>query len=288
MKKQEIKVDTIYRLTNGTEGLKICIMESNRNVPSQIKKMLKSIREIGQQQPGLFTEATYLFNAGYKLIDVDDNHVVAENEVEGYLCIFDGNTKFHAYEMATKEGNPFEYKFQYVTFPDMDTCVKTYRGINMANTPTRTKDYVRDFQATSTHPILSLFRARVEDGLYPKSAGFSIFGEELQKKHVEMLWKGETPALFQDEENIARYNRIYDSMRELVKENPKEFRGTEVWCFISSKMNKAADKNEMAAKIINFFENLPHKVFTAMQKAKKDGAKSRAQVVSEILENAMN
>ena len=46
MNKTEIEVGKIFNLINGTEGLKICIMESNRNVPSQIKKMQKSILKI--------------------------------------------------------------------------------------------------------------------------------------------------------------------------------------------------------------------------------------------------
>ena len=80
MNKTEIEVGKIFNLINGTEGLKICIMESNRNVPSQIKKMQKSIEEIGQQQPGIFTEAVLLYQAGYRLIDVNDGHVITSEE----------------------------------------------------------------------------------------------------------------------------------------------------------------------------------------------------------------
>ena len=289
MNKTEIEVGKIFNLINGTEGLKICIMESNRNVPSQIKKMQKSIEEIGQQQPGIFTEAVLLYQAGYRLIDVNDGHVItSEEEAAEYVCILDGNTKFHAYQKSAKEGKPFPYKFQYIQYPDVETVKKVYLGINIANTPTRTNDFLRDFLATSNHQYLTMYRDRINnDGLYPKAAAISVFGEELQKKHIVQLRNGETPDIFKDAAKIDRFTKIYEAMREDVKDNPKMYRGTEVWIFIADKMKKADDKDVMADKLIDLFTNLSQRVFKSMQTAKKDGAKSRAQVVYEILDAAM-
>ena len=122
MNKTEIEVGKIFNLINGTEGLKICIMEPNRNVPSQIKKMQTSIEEIGQQQPGIFTEAVLLYQAGYRLIDVNDGHVItSEEEAAEYVCILDGNTKFHAYRGSAKVDKPFPYRSQYIRYPDGET-----------------------------------------------------------------------------------------------------------------------------------------------------------------------
>lgn len=103
MKKHELKVDVIYHLKKMLEGLKVCVIESNRNNPTKNKKMMEGCLSEGMQQPGIFADAKLAMEAGYKLKDVEDDHVVSADEVADYLVIADGNTRFHAYMLSQKD-----------------------------------------------------------------------------------------------------------------------------------------------------------------------------------------
>lgn len=288
MTKTELAVDTIYRLNKGLEGLKVCVLKSNRNNPIKNKKMMDGCLEVGMQSPGIFADASLALEAGYELLDVENGHVVTADEANDYLVIVDGNTRFHAMELACKDKKAFEYKFQYVKYGDAAALRAAYLKMNVCNTPTSTADFARDLEATSNNPVLVSYRAKIADGLTPKASGYATIGREIVKKDMRELHSGNTPALFNDKPNQDLYAGIYAGLTPLRKLNPATFKGTEIWSWIANKINGADDKTGVADKIVKMFNTMSHVKFASIQKAKRDGNRSKEVVVKDYLDVTFN
>lgn len=287
MKKTELAVDTIYRLKNGFEELKICVLKSNRNNPIKNKKMMESCLAVGMQSPGIFADANLALEAGYELIDVEDGHIVNADEVNDYLVIVDGNTRFHALELALKDNQPFEYLFQYKKYRDAVDLRAAYLKMNVCNTPTSTADFARDLEATSNNSVLVSYRAKIKDGLTPKAAGYATIGREIVKKDMRDLQNGITPALFNDKNNQDLYENIYAELSPIRVVSQATFKGTEVWSWIANQLNGADDKQDMGDKIIKMFHTMRPLLFLSIQNAKRDGNKSKEVVVKDYLDQAL-
>lgn len=288
MKKTALQIDQIYRLKNGLEGLKICVLESNRNNPVKNKKMLEGLLHIEMQQPAILADAKLAMEAGYTLIDVEDGHVVTPEEVGDYLVITDGNTRFHAWRLGIVQKKFFDYIFQFKEYADAEVFRKAYQQMNVYNTPTSAADFARDILATSASPVLTSYRARQADGLTPKAAGFSVIGREIMKKDITEVQKGNTPSLFNDEPNRLRYERLYTGVSPLVKGNLSMFKGTEIWSWNASKLNSANDKDKMVDQIIKMFMEMPAPTFVLLLTAKKEANKTKETVVKDILDAALS
>ncbi|MDO4320410.1 MAG: hypothetical protein Q4C34_07520 [Bacteroidales bacterium] len=289
MKKTELTVDVIYHLVNKLEGLKVCVIESNRNNSTKNKKMLEGCLSEGMQQPGIFADAKLAMDAGYTLKDVEDDNVITADEVDDYLVIVDGNTRFHAYMLSQKDGAKatFEYKFHLMQYVNATAFRTAYQKMNIYNNPTKAEDFARDLMATSNLPVLVSYRAKIKDGLVPKASGFATIGREIVKKDLTDLQKGKTPVGFDDTKSIDRFNMVYDSVKPLMMDNLKNFRGSEVWKFIASKINEADDKDTMASRIMKMFSIMPAPLFSSFQKAVAKGTISKENVVHGILEEAL-
>lgn len=290
MKKKYLKVDTIYRLKYDLGGLKLCVLQSNRNNSSKNKKMREGCTQVGMQSPGIFTDARLAMEAGYVLLDVVDGHTVTKAEVDDYLVIVDGNTRFHAWWSLRKdfERNGFEYKFTYIIYPNADSFKKAYNGMNVYNTPTSTADFARDLLATSPNPILISYRSKFDDGLYPKAAGYATIGREIGKKDLTELQKGNIPAIFNDHQNTEMYLKVYNAIKPLIGGSVKTFRGTEIWSWIANKINGADDKMSMANKLVTLFESYPAKQYENLKNAKAHGNQDKASVVKGLLDDEFN
>lgn len=288
MTKNNLAVDTIYRLKNGFESLKICVLKSNRNNPIKNKKMMEGCLAVGMQSPGIFADALLAMQAGYELIDVEDGHSVTEDEVNDYLVIVDGNTRFHAMELALKANKPFEYLFQYKKYGDAAELRAAYLKMNVCNTPTSTADFARDLEATSGHPVLEGYRNKIKDGLTPKAAGYATIGREIVKKDMGELQKGNTPALFNDKPNRLLYEHIYEGISDIRKGSPATFKGTEIWSWVANQINGADEKQDMGEKIIKMFHTMRPLLFLSIQNAKRDGNKSKEVVVKDYLDKALS
>lgn len=140
MKKDDLQVDVIYHLKNGNEGLKICVLQSNRNNEARNRAMKESCQKVEMQQPGIFTDARVAYEAGYVLLDVESKKKVPAAEVDEYLVVVDGNTRFWAYRLAQVEEKTFTYHFQFKEYESPQAFMEAYRGMNRVNTPTTTAD----------------------------------------------------------------------------------------------------------------------------------------------------
>ena len=288
MKKTELQVDQIYHLKKGLEDLKICVLKSNRNNPVKNKRMLQGLLQTEMQQPGIFADARLAMDAGYTLLDVKDGHAVTPEEVDDYLAIIDGNTRFHAWKLGIEQEKFFDYIFQFKEYESADEFRKAYQQMNVYNTPTSAADFARDVLATSASPVLSSYRARQADGLTPKAAGFSVIGREIVKKDITEVQKGKTPSLFNDEPNRLRYEKLYTGISPLVKGNLSMFKGTEIWSWNASKINSANDKDKMVDQIIKMFMEMPAPTFVSLLTAKKEENKTKETVVKDILDTALS
>lgn len=287
MEKNKLKVDTIYHFKNGFEGLKICVLKSNRNNPIRNKKMMEGCMSVEMQSPGIFADASLAMKAGYELIDVEDGHTVMEAEVNDYLVIVDGNTRFHAWELAKKDGNQFEYLFQYKKYDDSKAFRNAYQKVNVCNTPTSTADFARDLEAISNNPVIVSYRSKTNEGLAPKASGYATIGREITKKDMVELQEGITPALFNDKANQDIFENVYDKLIPIRKGSPSTFKGTEIWSWIANKINGAEDKLIMSEAIIKMFLTMSIPTFLSIQKAKKDGNRSKEAVVKDYLDKAL-
>lgn len=287
MKKEELKVDTIYHLKDRLNGLKLCVLKSNRNNAVKNRKMMEGCQEIEMQQPAILADAKPAFDAGYTLLDVLDGHVITVIEVDNYLVLVDGNTRFHAWLLSLDENNPFTFIFQYKIYENSDAFKKAYQKINIYNTPTSTADFARDFAATTDNAVIADYRKKQNDGLCPKAAGYATIGREILKADIEKLQAGGTPSGFNDSLVISRFATVYDAMIQSIIDNPTIFKGAEVWKFNASKLASATDKDEMTRRLCKLYSPMSYTVGKKLEKAKKMGAKPKETVVAEILEAAL-
>lgn len=288
MKKTELKVDCIYHLKNGLNGLKVCVLKSNRNNAIKNKKMKEGCQEIEMQQPAILADARPAFEAGYTLLDLQDGHVITEAEVDDYLVIVDGNTRSHAWLLSIEENNPFEFIFQYKIYDTPDAFKKAYQKINIYNTPTSTADFARDFAATTDNAVIAGYRKKQNDGLCPKAAGYATIGREILKADIQKLQKGESPSGFNDTLAISRFATVYDAMLQCIIVNPATYKGAEVWKFNAAKLASATDKDEMVSRLCKLYSSMSYSVGKKLEKAKKMGSKPKETVVAEILEDALS
>lgn len=287
MKKSELHVDTIYHLKNGLNGLKVCVLKSNRNNAAKNKKMKEGCQEIEMQQPAILADARQAFEAGYPILDVLDGHVITEAEIDSYLVAVDGNTRLHAWLLSQAENNPFTFIFQYKIYESPDAFKKAYQKINIYNTPTSTADFARDFAATTDNVVISGYRKKQSDGLCPKAAGYATIGREILKADIQKLQEGGTPSGFDDDVLISRYATVYDAMHQSIIDNPTIFKGAEVWKFNASKLATAVNKDEMTNRLCKLYSPMSYSVGKKLEKAKKTGSKPKETIVSEILEDAL-
>lgn len=242
---------------------------------------------VGMQSPGIFADAILALQAGYELIDVEDGHSVAADEVDDYLVIVDGNTRFHALELALKANQPFEYLFQYKKYSDAVELRAAYLKMNVCNTPTSTADFARDLEATSNNSVLVSYRAKIKDGLTPKAAGYATIGREIVKKDMRELQNGNTPALFNDKPNQDLFERVYGGISDIREQSPATFKGTEIWSWIANQINAADDKQEMAESVIKMFHTMRPLLLLSIQTAKRNGNRSKEVVVKDYLDTAL-
>lgn len=286
MKKSELKVDIIYRLKNGNEGLKICVLKSNRNNSVKNKQMLEGLCKAEMQQPGIFANAKLALDAGYTLLDVCDDHKITADEADDYLVIVDGNTRFHARELAIKQGKTLDYIFQFKEYASHEEFRKAYQQMNVYNTPTSAADFARDLIATSSNPVLADYSSRIEDGLVPKAAGFSIVGREITKRDLTDARYGNLPPIFNDEDNRRLFERLYVGIATLRQGNIGMFKGTEIWSWNASKINGASEKGKMVDNLIAMYMEMPAPTFVSLLNANRDGNRSKETVVKDILDSA--
>lgn len=287
MEKKHLTVDTIYHLKDGLEGLKVCILESNRNNPQKNKRMMGGCKESGMQSPGILTDAIYASKAGYTLLDAEDGHEISDEELNDYLVIVDGNTRFHAWQLAIHEKNPFEYIFQYKDYQDEEKFCKAYQGMNVFNTPTSGADLARDIVARAKNPILDSYRAKSADGLCAKAAGFATIGKEITKGEMVDINANKVPEIFNDQACVRRFQKVYDATSDLRKACIKVFKGTEVWSWIASKVNENENKDDMAERISKMFQNMTVVHFQQLQNAKKEGNRNKEAVVKDLLDKIL-
>jgi hypothetical protein len=256
------------------------VIASNRKEERQIKAKQKSCREYGMIIPGLFTDATVAYDAGYELINpLTGETVKSREETYGKTVIAEGNTRFWALlaEMERiedlkrkgKDGDekPFEYTFTYRHITDPKVFKNLYRHINIDNVPTRTKDLARDFLATEReNKFVTSYANKIDRGLSPKGAGFATSFKDVKKADIEALLAGKDPAVFSssNKNDLEISDMIYNGVLEgfaIEKGAPvknKVLKGSFIWRWIANKMNETneGDRLDLAVKVISIFTSM--------------------------------
>lgn len=288
------------------------VIASNRKEERQIKAKQKSCREYGMIIPGLFTDATVAYDAGYELINpLTGETVKSREETYGKTVIAEGNTRFWALlaEMERiedlkrkgKDGDekPFEYTFTYRHITDPKVFKNLYRHINIDNVPTRTQDFARDILATEReNKFVISYASKIDRGLSPKGAGFATMGKEVKKKDIEALMAGNVPGIFDDghSDDLETYQTVFEGVCEgfgIAKDAPiknKVLKGTFIWRWIANKMN-AADEGgrlDLAVKVISIFTSMSAQDSERINNAEKTETQTREQVIHAILDEMYN
>ena len=290
---------------------KVLIIKSNRKVANQIKAKQKSCREYGMIVPGVFTDATVAYDAGYVLFNpLTDKVIKSRKETFGMLVIMEGNTRFWAWlaevERIKKEKRklmgkdqsktemPFEYTFTYRHITDPKVFKDQYRHINMDNVSTKAKDFARDFLDTEkANKIIAAYASKIDRGLTPKAAGIATKGKEVKKAEVQALLAGKVPSVFNDTdtEDIELYEMIFDGVCDgfgIEKDAPiknKVLKGTFIWHWTAKKVHEAEEDHrfDVADEVINMFTGMSSQDSERINNAEKTSTKTREQVIHSIL-----
>jgi len=284
------------------------VIASNRKEERQIKAKQKSCREYGMIIPGLFTDATVAYDAGYELINpLTGETVKSREETYGKTVIAEGNTRFWALlaEMERiedlkrkgKDGDekPFEYTFTYRHITDPKVFKNLYRHINIDNVPTRTKDFARDFLATEReNKVVTSYSSKIDRGLSPKAAGFATSFKEVKKADIEALMAGRDPIPYVfrcSDQEFELAERIFEGVlkgfgiEEGTPIKNKVLKGTFIWRWITAKIERAGYSGQryVAQKIIDLFSSMSSQDSERINNAEKTSTKSREQVIHDIL-----
>jgi hypothetical protein len=290
------------------------VIASNRKVEKQIKAKQKSCREYGMIVPGVFTNATVAFDAGYELIvPLTGETVKGREETHDKIVIMEGTTRFWALlaEMARidehKQNNkwdsddekPFEYTFTYRHITNPMVFKNLYRHINIDNVPTSTKDFARDVLATERENMVVISYAnKIDCGLSPKAAGFATKGKEVKKKDIKALMAGKVPSIFNNGhgDELETYQMVFEGVCEgfgITKDAPvknKVLKGSFIWRWIANKMNATdeADRHDVAVKVISIFTSMSAQDSERINNADKTATQTREQVIHSILDEMYN
>ena len=286
------------------------VIASNRKEEKQIKAKQKSCREYGMIIPGLFTDATVAYDAGYELINpLTGETVKSREETYGKTVIAEGNTRFWALlaEIAridalkrknkcdSDDEKPFEYTFTYRHITDPKVFKNLYRHINIDNVPTRTKDFARDFLATEReNKVVTSYSSKIDRGLSPKAAGFATSFKEVKKADIEALMAGRDPIPYVfrcSDQEFELAERIFEGVlkgfgiEEGTPIKNKVLKGTFIWRWITAKIERAGYSGQryVAQKIIDLFSSMSSQDSERINNAEKTSTKSREQVIHDIL-----
>lgn len=286
MKKDDLQVDVIYHLKNGNEGLKICVLQSNRNNEARNRAMKESCQKVEMQQPGIFTDARVAYEAGYVLLDVESKKKVPAAEVDEYLVVVDGNTRFWAYRLAQVEEKTFTYHFQFKEYESPQAFMEAYRGMNRVNTPTTTADLARDILASMNNPVLARQKQYMDDGLVAKAAAYATIGREIGKDDIAKICDGKTPNGFDDEATLALYAELYAALSTWRALSPGICKGAVIWKFNSQKMNGASDKVAMKNLLCDMYLHMGSAMIVRIRTAKCTKTETKDVVITKCLEEA--
>ena len=288
------------------------VIASNRREEKQIKSKQKSCCEYGMIIPGLFTDATVAFDAGYELINpLTGETVKRREETYGKLVVMEGTTRLWALlaEMERIEDlkrngkggdeKPFEYTFTYRHITDCKVFKNLYRHINIDNVPTRTKDFARDFLATEReNKFVTSYANKIDRGLSPKGAGFATSFKDVKKADIETLLAGKDPAVFNssNKNDLEISDMIYNGVLEgfaIEKGAPvknKVLKGSFIWRWIANKMNETneGDRLDLAVKVISIFTSMSAQDSERINNAEKTETQTREQVIHAILDGMYN
>ena len=290
-------VDKIYQMAQFKDSIKLQVIASNRHEKKQVEKKLKSCEEVGMQVPGILTPSQTVRDAGYTLLDAFTGEKATDEEIVEGLTIVEGNTRFHgwvqALDKASKDSSytVFDYIFIVKEYTSAEEFQNAYRKMNMDNVPTKTKDFTRDMLATSNNKVLMSYNDKIKDGLVAKAAGFATANQEIMKDDLEKCFNGKTPKVLSDDSVLNYTTPVYEAtLRALASEKRIKpvLKGTAVWKFNASMLNKAKEEDREVVKqnLIDMYDNLTSRTYSRIIVAKSQGNKTKEQVIHAILKDA--
>ena len=230
------------------------------------------------QSHALFTDARAAFEAGYKLEDAFTDKEITEENVDLYVVILEGNTRFWAFksEMSPypySTSGPFEYTFMYKEIESGEQFMKLYRQINMTNYPLTVKDYGKDLAATEGgNKVLIEYTKLTSDlGMNSRAASFFLASSEITKHDVVKAYKGKMPDVFKDETILKQFESISGAYKHRFVKNEKMFpiaKGVGIPSWLASKVNEAADKEIVVSRLCEMLNKM-----SADEKDKSTSAK---------------
>jgi hypothetical protein len=249
------------------------------------------------QVPGIFTSSQTVRDAGYTLLDAFTGEKATDEEIAEGLTIVEGNTRFHAWVQALDKASKdssykvFDYFFIVKEYTSPEEFQKAYRKMNMDNVPTKTKDFTRDMLATSNNNVLKSYNDKIKDGLVAKAAGFATANQEIMKDDLEKCFNGKTPKVLSDDSVLNYTTPVYEAtLRAFASEKRIKpvLKGTAVWKFNASMMNKAKEEDREVVKqnLVDMYDNLTSRTYSRINEAKGQGNKTKEQVIHAILKDA--
>jgi len=296
MKNFNLVADKIYHMAE-FDSIKLQVIASNRHEKKQVDKKLESCEDVGMQVPGILTPSQTVREAGYTLLDATTGEKATDEEIAEGLTIVEGNTRFHAWikalDKASKDSSytVFDYIFIVKEYTSAEEFQNAYRKMNMDNVPTKTKDFTRDMLATSNNKVLMSYNDKIKDGLVAKAAGFATANQEIMKDDLEKCFDGKTPKVLSDDSVLDYTTPVYEAtLRAFASEKRIKpvLKGTAVWKFNASMMNKAKEEDREVIKqnLIDMYDNLTSRDYSRIIAAKSQGNKTKEQVIHAILKDA--
>jgi len=290
-------VDKIYHMAEFKDSIKLQVIASNRHEKKQVDKKLESCEDVGMQVPGILTPSQTVREAGYTLLDAITGEKATDEEIAEGLTIVEGNTRFHAWikalDKASKDSSykVFDYIFIVKEYTSPEEFQKAYRKMNIDNVPTKVKDFTQDMLATSNNKVLMSYNDKIKFGLVAKAAGFATANQEIMKDDLIKSFQGKAPKILSDESVLDYTTPVFEAtLRAFASEKRIKpvLKGTAVWKFNASMMNKAIaeDREAVKQKLIDMYDNLTARTYSRIIEAKGQGNKTKEQVIHAILKDA--
>lgn len=282
----------VYSLIDYMDKITIGVIESNRKEEKQITDKLKSCEENGMLVPGILVDSNLARAVGYSVKPV--NEITSDHDKKQELTIMEGNSRFWAFmrALAKAKKDPtytaFDYKFIYKKFKNPKQFKDSYRQINIANVPTKTKDFVRDLLATDENQILSSYNEKIDSGLSAKASGYATVNQEIMKRDINAAMRENIAEYLTDCDILEFTTPVYYAVLkafgcESGKVKPI-LKGSAIWKFNANKFNSFKDKNIASDRLVKFYENLSSATTSNVISAKKTTKKSKEQVIIELME----
>ena len=285
-----LKKEVITEAELFSRNLRVAKFVGNRVFnKANILKKKKSLQTIGQQVPAVFIKATLALEQGLEAVDFENNSikVTAEN-AENYIILIEGNHRYKAYRelQSDSKGKKCVGEFYFTEMLNLPKdVVQAIMDINTVTDPWKGGDYVNGaaLMMKKVPQLLLELKELVNAGYSAEAASLWLtFASIPLKTFKDAAVNKKVDEKLNNGSKIPYGKRLLTASSKL---NEKLLKSRTYVQWLANRVNEVAPSEFEATitKLESFINGMSESVVSSLNTAKKDGDRSKQDVIVSIL-----